>query len=127
MAYTTEEKIARVKAILETDLTDAEITGFIEGATALMAVAFSGDTTLGEALRAEIERWLTAHFMACTRVQQIKEAKAGPTSVKYQGYTSYGLNATHYGQSVRLLDTTGKLYALSGKRASIYAVPEGSE
>ncbi len=108
---------ALVKQILDTDLSDTDLTAYITGATALVNDAVKG---IGAALRTELTRWLAAHLVASTREQQLAEAGAGPTSVKFQGLTGLGLDSTHYGQQAKLLDTTGALAALDvpGRRAA---------
>jgi len=111
-----------VKQILDTSLTDTKIEAFIAGATEEVTEVVGSDTSLSGDLKTEIERWLTAHMIASTREQQLSEAKAGPASAKFQGKTGLGLDSTMYGQTVKVLDTSGKFAALGGKGASIMAV-----
>ena len=119
MARTTA---TAVKQILETDLTDTELEAFISGATEVVTEVIGSDTSLSGDLKTEIERWLTAHMIASTREQQLSEAEAGPASAKFQGKTGLGLDSTMYGQTVKMLDATGKFAALGGKMASMTAV-----
>lgn len=111
-----------VKQIIDTDLTDTEIEAFIAGATEVVTEVIGSDTTLSSELKTEIERWLTAHMIASTREQQLSKTKAGPAEATFQGKTGMGLDSTLYGQTVKVLDTTGKFAALGGKGASITAV-----
>lgn len=119
MARTT---IDEVKEILDTSLTDAQITGFISGATALVDEVLGSDTTISDDLKTEIERWLTAHMIASTREQQLQSGEAGGAKAVFQGKTGVRLESTFYGQTALMLDSTGKLAATGGKAASTYAV-----
>lgn len=111
-----------VKQIIDTDLEDSVVEGYISAATSTVDEVLGTDTSISGDLKTEIERWFTAHLIASTREQQLSEAKAGPASAKFQGKTGMGLDATLYGQQVKAMDTTGKFAALSGKRASMTAV-----
>jgi hypothetical protein len=111
-----------VKQIIDTDLEDSIVEGYISAATSTVDEVLGADPSLSGDLKTEIERWFTAHLIASTREQQLSEAKAGPASAKFQGKTGMGLDATLYGQQVKAMDTTGKFAALSGKRASMTAV-----
>ncbi len=114
---------AKVKEILDTELEDQVVEAFILGASYTIDRVFADNTELSDAHLAEIERWLAAHYIAATREQQISEAGAGGATVKYQGNTDVGLNATMYGQQAMILDTSGKLKdAMMTRRASITAV-----
>jgi hypothetical protein len=58
----------------------------------------------------EIERWLTAHFMAVAEGSGLAERRVGDTTIRYHTpKVGLGLDATLYGQQVLLLDTTGTL------------------
>ncbi len=111
--------IAEVKEILDTSLSDSIIEGFISGANESITATVGSDSSISSDLKKELERWLSAHFLASTREQQLSDAKAGPAQATYQGKTGMQLDSTFYGQTVKVMDPTGKL---SGKRASIYAV-----
>jgi len=114
---------AEVKLILDTDLDIDVINAFILGAYHSVNEVIGNDTTISDDLKKEIERWLSAHFIASTREQQISKAGAGGASVTYQGTTGRGLDSTMYGQQVLVLDTTGKFRNLTvNKTASITAV-----
>lgn len=56
----------------------------------------------------EIERWLAAHFVAIKDPRQTSESIAG-ASANFGASLGKGLDATSYGQQVKLLDTTGIL------------------
>jgi len=104
MAKATE---AEVKEILQTTLTDEEITPFLAAADALVTDVLA-DEGYADSLLKEIKRWLTAHFVAI-RDPQVSKEKIGDVDATYQGKTSLGLNHTSYGQQVMVLDHHGKL------------------
>ncbi len=118
----TRVTAAEVKEILDTSLSDAVIEAFIQPAN-LTITELLGASGLSTATLKEIERWFAAHLLACTRERQSKMEVAGDAQISYQGVTEMGLDATFYGQQVKVLDTTGLMAASIGKRAaSVYAI-----
>jgi hypothetical protein len=105
-----------VKLILDTDLDDPIVEAFISDANPIVTDVLGSDTSLSSAQKASIEKWLTAHFIACTRDQQAQREEADEAAIVYQGKTAMGLDATYYGQQVKVLDTTGKMAKALGKR-----------
>ena len=75
---------------------------------------------LSDALLKEIERWLSAHFIA-VRDPRRKSEKLGDASEAYFGNADMGLDFTPYGQQVKVLDSTGILAGL-GKQKMILKV-----
>ncbi len=112
-----------VKEIISTDLSDAVVDTFITAANLVVTDALGGQS-LDAALLKEVERWLSAHFLACTRAQQAQAEGAEGANITYQGQTGKGLDATLYGQQVKVLDPTGLVEAAASSRreASIRAV-----
>lgn len=111
---------ADVKGILDnTTLTDNEILVYVTSANTLVNTALGTGTT--DILK-EIERWLTAHLIACTRERQAKKEEAGTAKVEYTGIYMAGLHSTSYGQMVLTMDTTGVLSALMGKAVKVHAI-----
>ena len=111
---------AEVKSIMdEVTVTDLDIATYIIGANALVNSVLGTGTT--DILK-EIERWLTAHLMACTRERMAKKEGAGGAVIEYTGEGGQGLSSTSYGQVVKMLDTTGAMAALDKKKVSIYAI-----
>jgi len=113
---------ADVKAILDnTELKESVINVFITSANTIV------NTVLGTGVTdnmKEIERWLTAHLISLTRERQAIREEAGGTRIDYTGKFGEGLKATTYGQTVMLLDTTGKLASYDGRHSvSIFAIP----
>ena len=104
-----------VKKIIDTDLTDEQITPFLAAANTMVTDLLLGEnysvTTLGE-----IERWLAAHFVA-VRDPQVTSEKIGDVQAAYEGKTGMGLKSTRYGQQAMVLDHHGILARMaSGKR-----------
>jgi hypothetical protein len=116
MARTT---IADVKYILDdTDLTDATITSFINGANVFVTATLTGKSLTDELL-AEIERWVTAHMIASTVERMALKEGAGGAEITYTGKWGEGLASTPYGQMAINLDTSNTLMSIKeGKRTA---------
>lgn len=106
-----------VKEIIDTTLTENKIAPFITAANLIVTGILTGSGLLSAQLK-EIERWLTAHFVAI-RDPRISAEKTEGASATYQGKTDMGLDHTSYGQQVKLLDTTGALANLGKRKASV--------
>ncbi len=100
----------------------ATIDTLIIAASAVVDEVFEDDTTIGDTLKEEIEKWLTAHMIASTLWRTTSEEKLGDATVKYTGSWGTGLNSTPYGQMVLTLDFTGKMSKMGKSAASIYAI-----
>lgn len=99
-----------VRQIIETNLSDAEVEAFINSADIIVSKIYENDTMMTPALKAEVEKWLTAHLIAVSRERQIDEISAGgAVSIKFQGNSGLGLESTLYGQNALLFDVSGKL------------------
>lgn len=112
---------ADIRAIIETSVSDADLTPYMDAAHILVE-AHLGTSGLAEEHLRELERWLAAHLLACSREQQPMSESIGGASISYRGQTGLRLDATLYGQQVALLDTTGRLAALGKRCASMYAI-----
>jgi len=53
--------------------------------------------------------------------------QVGDAKVEYIGKFGMGLDSTPYGQTLKMLDTSGELAAADKKKASIYAIPQFDE
>lgn len=97
---------AEVKEILDTSIST---TPFITAAN-LIVNQHLLNAALSDELLTEIERWLAAH-LACMRDPRLRDAATeGGTRASYErGAAGKGLDATSYGQQVKLLDPTGLL------------------
>ena len=106
-----------VSAIIEVDPT-IDLNPFIRIASSLVTQVSENDeeSKLSETLLKEIEVLLAAHFYT-HRDQQYSSKKTADASASFQGQTGMGLDSSFYGQSAKLLDTTGFLDNLGkGKR-----------
>ena len=119
---TARTSTSEVKAIVSTTLTDAQIQAFIDTA-ALVVTTNLADKGLSAELLEAIEMWLAAHLLSM-RDQRVHARTIGDVSFTYQGQTGLGLDATLYGQQVKMLDTTGTLASLGKRRASVTVFSE---
>ncbi len=111
-----------VKTILETDITT---TPFINTANLIVTDNLGGEG-LGDDVLTQIELYLSAH-LACFMDPRIKQEQIGAqqTRADYQMIkTGVGLDSTSYGQMVKMLDTTGILASMGGKKVIFKAMPE---
>ena len=111
-----------VKEILDTAI---NLGAFIQAANLLVTDVLGGTSLSADRLK-EIERWLTAH-LACARDPRSRSVKIGMSATQFEGKSGLGLDATSYGQQVRLLDTTGSLARLGMKRARIVVAEQTSD
>ena len=105
-----------VRAII--DLEDTmDLHPHISAANVLVTRYLSGVTDMTDAERKEIERWLAAHF-ACIHDPRAMEEQIGDARVRYaKGKYGLGLDATLYGQQVKILDHSGLLSGVGRGRA----------
>lgn len=113
--------VEKVREIIETELTDINLEGYITGASTLLDKVLAGKS-IPEALLAEIERWLTGHFITASKERQAKKEGAGGAFIEYAGIFGEGLKCTSYGQMVLTLDYTGTMATLTGKNVIIKAI-----
>lgn len=105
---------AAVEGIIEVDAT-IDLAPFIETASALVDDVAVG-TTLSATRLELIERWLSAHFYTVRDPRAVQE-RADRVEETFQSKVDLNLATSHYGQQAMILDTTGKLRALSSGRA----------
>lgn len=106
-----------VKKLIDTEISD--LSPFIKAANLTVNQYIQNDG-LGTALLKEIERWLTAHFVAM-RERQLTSETVGDAANQYGGNFGMGLDFTQYGQQVKMLDATGKL-ANGTRRSAMFKV-----
>jgi hypothetical protein len=111
------------------NIMESDIVISVGQATAMLTVAslmidkiFEDDTTVTDALLAEIEKWLAAHVIVSTLARMAEKEKVGQAEVTYIGKWGELLKSTPYGQTVLMLDITGKMANAGKKGASMYAV-----
>ena len=106
---------AEVREIISTPQTD--LLPFITAANIVVTrVLGSVQPPINTLTLKEIERWVSAHFVA-SRDQQISSEKIGDAEVRYatpyQGVDFVGLKSTTYGRQAMVLDPTGNLSNLN--------------
>ena len=109
-----------VKEIIVTTVEDSVVDVMIASANLLVTDQLAGELSAG--LLKEIERWLSAHLLSMSLQRQtIKEEIGGDTN---EQYATLGLNldGSSYGQTVKMLDTTGLLANLGKSKGVITAV-----
>ena len=80
MARTTESAVALA---IDTDLSSAQITAFIDDASAFVDIIAAADSTIAAARLALIEKYLACHFVTL-RDPRVKAALIADTSDTYQ-------------------------------------------
>ncbi len=116
MARVTDTEVKKII------ITTTDTTPFITVANQIVTEKISGESTLDDARLKEIEKWLAAHFVASTIERQAKSEKTGNASIVYMGGDGLGLDATTYGQQVKVLDTTGTLAQIGKRKARVDAI-----
>ena len=104
----THEEVQAIIVYDTTVITD--ITPYVTVASLLVDTCTS--SALTDALKKEIERWLSAHFIAIAD-PRIKTEKADVVGATYQVKLGDGLRTTMYGQQACTLDVSGYLSGLS--------------
>jgi hypothetical protein len=105
------------------DIPDSLVNACITAAAAQIDIVFASDTEISAALLKELERWLSAHFVACTpNYRTASKEKVGDAEVTYTGKWDTNLLSTPYGQTALQLDITGKLQRYSKSSATLRAV-----
>jgi hypothetical protein len=114
---------SEIKDILDTELSDARIEAFIQAASDVVTGLLSND--FDEPILTNIERWLTAHYIAVTVERRAIQEIAGPVEQKFSDIYGQNLQATDYGQVAASLDTTGKLASIGRRRIFFRSINEG--
>lgn len=108
MARTTAEL---VEGIIEVDST-IPVTPFIEAANAIVTRVLASFTEYNDEDLELIERWLSAHFYAIRDPRVTSESAAG-LGQSFQHREGLIFQSTQFGQMALVLDTSGRLAALS--------------
>ena len=98
---------------------------FIATAT-LVVTEELADQGLSDDRLTQIELYLAAHFAALNDPRMESEEIGGEYKSKVQGKTEMNLDATFYGQTAKLLDTSGTLAQLGAglKKARLTVISE---
>lgn len=125
-------EVSHVRAILETDISDADLQVYIGAADQLFADNLAGQG-ISTATEIELKRYLACHFATATRdIEAGSMIEFSADSVRVRvggalrgGIFGPGLLLTRYGQTALILDPTGILSSIAeGKPQATFAVPE---
>lgn len=112
-----------VRAIIETDLTDAQIEEAINFGFLFTRIV-SGE--LGNCGGGDTEcmliKLMAAHFITFREGSPKSESVGGEWSVTYRGQDGLGLDASLYGQNAKALDCSGKLAKAGLKKATFRSI-----
>ena len=103
-------------------VTEAQITVFLTPANVIVTNYLADYITEDDDLLELIERYLAAHFVAMSPLARESKSEGiggGDISVSYMGNAAMGLDFTTYGQTAKILDTTGKLIWLDKKGSKV--------
>jgi hypothetical protein len=115
MARTTDTLVKEIISLRV--LTDT--TPFITTAN-LLVTQYLSASGLSDALLAEIEKYLAAHLVALhPNERPVTSQKLSIASDTYAGKFGMSLDSTQFGQTLKILDSTGTLEDL-GKGASTF-------
>lgn len=116
--------VADLIEIFDTELTSAQLAAFVNSAHYLIQANLLS-SGLGNDVLTEIHKYLAAHF-ASLRDQRLQAERVADVSYTYQGKTDMGLQATFYGQTALMLDTSGTLANLALKPATfqVFTTPD---
>jgi len=111
MARTTE---AEVKELIDTLLSNEEITPFLTAANVLVTARCDG--AYDEEILIQIEKHLTAHFITM-RDPRVKSEEIGDAAITYFATSTVGegLASSPQGQTVQLFDFKGLLSKVQGE------------
>lgn len=112
-----------VKSIMQTALTDAQLTLIINQANRIVTDELA-DQSLSAQRMTDIETWLTAHLIAMGKERQPQSEKVGDIWLTYKNQTKEQLMSTTFGQMVLMLDTSGKLARISKGEVRIRAIKQ---
>lgn len=113
-------RVTHAELILVFDTDIADTIPFITTANLIVTDKLDGEGLTTAQLK-EIEKYLSAH-LASLQDQRIAQEKIGEVAVTYQGKTGLGLDGTKYGQTVKMLDTTGILASMGKGKATFDAL-----
>lgn len=117
MARVTADEL---KVVYDSGLTDAVLEDIIDIANNLVTDILGTSGLSSDRLK-NIERYLAAHFAAFREPQRglvSAEWIASEAKIEFSSDFGRALDATHFGQTAAMLDTTGKLRQAGAKRAT---------
>lgn len=118
MARTTDTEVKKIISLNK--VTDT--TPFIDTAN-LLVTKHLGNSGLSDDELTQIEKYLTAHLLTLHNDErQLKTQKLGDATDTYAGNFGKGLEFSQYGQMVLMLDSTGTMQGLGGKKVSLSVI-----
>lgn len=93
-----------------------ELADFIQTGHDVLETHLANMTALSETTLLLIQKYLCAHFYCVSNPQLTSESGVGVSGSRHMPALGTGFNSTTFGQTAILLDTTGTLAAISGKR-----------
>lgn len=126
LAGTARVRHLDIQEITESQLDEPIVNAFINTANQLVENLLVGQG-LGEETLTEIEKYLTAHFMTLLEPKAHSEQIDTEYRVTYQGQTKMRLEASFYGQTALLLDSSGSLQRASEELKSVRFVVHGDD
>ena len=118
MARTTDTEVKKIISL--NSVTDT--TPFIDTAN-LLVTKHLGNSGLSADELTQIEKYLTAHLLTLHNDErQLKSQKLGDATDTYAGAFGKGLEFSQFGQMVLMLDSTGTMQGLGGKKVSLSVI-----
>ena len=74
------------------EVSSTQMTAMITAASSVIDNVFADDSTVTDALLKELERWLSAHYVASTLARMAEKEKVGQAEVTYMGKWGEMLN-----------------------------------
>lgn len=116
--------VAEVRDIIDTSLTDAQVQAFIDAAHVTVD-NYLLSAGLSSATLKEIEKWLSAHFIAQSDRREFEVEIANARS-RFENTSSVGLglDSSRYGMQVKILDPSGILASAGKPKARFKVISE---
>lgn len=123
MARVTDAEVQEIISLNVLTTTDPFIT-----TANLLVTQHLGSSGLSVAILAQIEKYLAAHLVALhPDERQVTEQKLGDATDKYAGQFGHQLDFTQFGQTVKILDSTGILAGIGGDIVEIDTITVDNE
>lgn len=123
MARVTDAEVQEIISLNVLTTTDPFIT-----TANLLVTQHLGSSGLSAAILAQIEKYLAAHLVALhPDERQLTEQKLGEATDKYAGQFGDQLDFTQFGQTVKILDSTGILAGIGGDTVEIDTITVHNE
>lgn len=113
-------RVNQAEVLTVSGLNDAAVFGAAVNSAIVVATTLVNDLLLGQNFNAaklkSIELYLACHFSLLSAEKgPLAAVDVGDATERYHNVYSAGLNSTRFGQQAIVLDTSGKLAAVSAK------------